>query len=164
MTIIVKNKQTLLYKDFIFKCCIGKNGFTRNKIEGDGKTPSGLFKIENLYFREDRLKKPKTKIKCIRIKRSMGWCNDIKKEKIYNKLITRRKNVRNEKLFRKDYKYNLLLPIKYNWHNPKVPKGSAIFIHITKNYKPTAGCIGLSYKDLLILIRLINRKTKIKIR
>ena len=49
MTIIVKNKQTLLYKDFVFKCCIGKNGFTKNKIEGDGKTPSGLFKIENLF-------------------------------------------------------------------------------------------------------------------
>ena len=60
-------------------------------------------------------------------------------------------------------KYNLLLPIKYNWSKRQPGKGSAIFIHLTKNYKPTAGCIGLLEKDFLILIRLINKNTKIKI-
>ena len=68
-----------------------------------------------------------------------------------------------EKLFRNDYKYDYLIPIKYNWKNPKIGKGSAIFIHLTKNYKPTAGCIGLSEKDFLIMIKLINTKTKIQI-
>ena len=43
MTIILKNKQTLSYKDFIFKCSIGKNGLTKIKKEGDKKTPKGLF-------------------------------------------------------------------------------------------------------------------------
>ena len=47
--------------------------------------------------------------------------------------------------------------------NIKPNKGSAIFIHLTKNYKPTAGCIALKKKDFLILIKLINKKTKIKI-
>ena len=41
--------------------------------------------------------------------------------------------------------------------------GSAIFIHLTKNYKPTAGCIALSKKDFLVLIKLINKNTKIRI-
>ena len=93
----------------------------------------------------------------------MGWCNDIKYKKYYNKLVNIRNKVKHEKLYRKDYKYDFLIPIKYNWHKPNIPKGSAIFIHLTKNYKPTAGCIGLSKKDFLILIKLINRKTKIKI-
>ena len=56
-----------------------------------------------------------------------------------------------------------MLPIKYNWNKTKLGSGSAIFIHLTKNYKPTAGCIGLSEKDFLILIKLITINTKIEI-
>ena len=50
MTILIKNKHTLKVGEFIFKCCIGKNGSTKDKKEGDKKTPKGTFKIENLYF------------------------------------------------------------------------------------------------------------------
>jgi L,D-peptidoglycan transpeptidase YkuD (ErfK/YbiS/YcfS/YnhG family) len=92
----------------------------------------------------------------------MGWCNDID-SKFYNKKIKIKKKVRYEKLFRNDYKYNYLIPIKYNWVNPKKNKGSAIFIHLTKNYNPTAGCIALSLKDFLILVKLIKKNTKIRI-
>ena len=42
-------------------------------------------------------------------------------------------------------------------------KGSAVFIHLTKNYKPTAGCVALKRKDFEILLKLIDKKTKIKI-
>ena len=45
----------------------------------------------------------------------------------------------------------------------KLGLGSAIFIHLTKNYIPTAGCIGLAEKDFLILIKLIKKNTFIKI-
>ena len=38
MTILVKNKHTLLIDEFKFKCCIGKNGSTKSKREGDKKT------------------------------------------------------------------------------------------------------------------------------
>ena len=51
MTIIIKNKETLIFKDFSFKCCIGKSGITNNKIEGDKKTPKGLFSLGSVYFR-----------------------------------------------------------------------------------------------------------------
>ena len=93
----------------------------------------------------------------------MGWCNDIRSKKKYNKLINIKTKLKYEKLFRKDYKYDYLLPIKYNWKNIKIGNGSAIFIHLTKNYQPTAGCIGVSEKDFLILLKLINKNTKIKI-
>ena len=66
-------------------------------------------------------------------------------------------------MFRNDYKYDYVLPINYNSKNIQIGKGSAIFIHTTKNYKPTAGCIALQRKDFLILLKLINKKTKIKI-
>ena len=92
----------------------------------------------------------------------MAWCNDVNHKK-YNKLIKINNKIGYEKLFRKDYKYDFLLPIKYNYNKSIPKKGSAIFIHLTKNYQPTAGCIALSKKDFLILIKLVNKKTKIRI-
>ena len=163
MTIFVKNKHTLQLDEFKFKCCIGKNGSSINKKEGDKKTPKGIFKIENLYFREDRKKKPVTLLKCIEIKKNMGWCNDVRFSKKYNKLFKIEKKVKHEKLKRKDYKYDLIIPIKYNFKRPIAGLGSCIFIHLTKNYKPTAGCIALQKKDFLIMLQLINKNTQIKI-
>ena len=163
MIIFVKNKHTLQIDEFKFKCCIGKKGLTSSKKEGDKKTPRGTFKIENLYFRKDRREKPLTLLKCIKIKKNMGWCDDIRYPEKYNKLIKIEKKIRHEKLKRKDYKYNLLIPIKYNFTKPITGMGSCIFIHLTKNYTPTAGCIGLKEKDFLILLKLINKNSKIKI-
>ena len=163
MTILVKNKHTLKIDEFSFKCCIGKNGSSKNKKEGDKKTPKGTFQLENLYYRKDRIKKPITKLRCIEIKKNMGWCNDISFQNKYNKLIKINKKIRHEKLKRKDYKYNLLIPIKYNFMKPVVGLGSCIFIHLTNNYNPTAGCIALKKKDFLIFLKLIKRNTKIKI-
>ena len=162
MSIKIKNKYTLLFDEFEFKCCIGTCGFTSDKYEGDKKTPTGLFSLGNLYYRSDKVGKPKTKLKCIKIQKNMGWCNDIN-SKFYNKEIKIKKKVKYEKLFRNDYKYDYLIPIKYNWLKPKRKKGSAIFIHLTKNYNPTAGCIALSLKDFLILVKLIKKNTKIRI-
>jgi len=63
MTIIIKNKETLIYKEFIFRCTIGKKGFTRNKIEGDKKTPKGIFSLGPVFYRKDRVKNLVTKLK-----------------------------------------------------------------------------------------------------
>lgn len=161
MTIILKNKETLKFDDFYFKCTIGKKGLSFNKKEGDLKTPKGNFKIGNLYYRADRINKPLTKLKTIPIQKNMGWCNDINNKKKYNKLVKISKNIKYEKMYRYDNKYDLVLPIKYNFHQPKLGKGSAIFLHLTKNYKNTAGCIALSKKDFLILLKLIKRNTNI---
>ena len=163
MTIILKNKETLKYDDFFLKCCIGKNGLTKSKIEGDKKTPKGIFSLGNLYFRKDRNSKPNTKLKCIPINKEMGWCDDPKNKKYYNKLINVNKKIRHEKLFRKDSKYDFLIPINYNTKQTRLGKGSAIFIHLTNNFKPTEGCIALKKKEFLILLKLIDKNTKIKI-
>ena len=163
MIILVKNKHTLQIDEFKFRCCIGKKGSTRNKKEGDKKTPKGTFEIENLYFRKDRKKQLSTSLKCIEIKKNMGWCDDIHYPKKYNKLIKIKKKIKHEKMRRKDYKYDLLIPIKYNFKKPMVGRGSCIFLHLTKDYKPTAGCIALKEKDFLIMTKLINKKSIIKI-
>ncbi len=162
MIIYLKNKHSLKVGDFLFDCCVGKSGISYKKIEGDKKTPKGLYDIGDLYFRKDKVKNFFTKLKCKEIKKNMGWCDDVLNKK-YNKLIKTKKNVKHEKLFRTDNKYDLLIPIKYNFKKPKKGRGSCIFIHLTQNYKPTNGCIALKKKDFLIMLKLIDKRTKISI-
>ena len=162
MLLTVKNKETLIIDDFIFRCSKGKNGIKKKKIEGDKATPRGKFSLGRLYYRADRVQKPLTKIPIRIITKNMGWCDD-PKSKYYNEEIKISKKLKYEKLFRKDHLYNYLIVINYNTKKTISNKGSAIFIHLTKKYKKTAGCIGVKQKDFLILLKLINRKTKIKI-
>jgi len=162
MLINLKNKETLTCDEFSFRCSIGKNGLTSKKKEGDKKTPKGIFSLGPLFYRRDKNKEPQTKIKKIVINRKMGWCDDGTHEK-YNKLIKIKKNIKHEKMFRNDDKYDFLIPINYNTYATKKNKGSAIFIHLTKNYQKTLGCIALKKNDFLILLKLINKNTKIKI-
>ena len=163
MTIVLKNKASLQFDDFVFPCAIGKKGLAKNKFEGDKKTPIGTYSLGNLYYRKDRNPKPLTKLKCIPIEKDMGWCDDIKSKKNYNKLIKVNKKIRYEKLFRKDYKYDFMIPINYNSKRIKLGKGSAIFLHLTKNFNSTLGCVAIKKKDFLILLKLINKKTKIRL-
>ena len=93
----------------------------------------------------------------------MGWCDDVYNKKNYNKLVQINEDIKCEKLYRNDNKYDFLIPVQYNSKKIIPGKGSAIFIHLTNNYKYTDGCIALKKNDFLILIKLINKKTKIKI-
>ena len=163
MIILLENKHSLQVDEFKFKCCIGKKGLSLNKKEGDKKTPKGIFSLENVYYRKDRIDRPDTKLKCIQIKNNMGWCDDTNYATMYNKLITTPNKAKHEKLFRTDNKYDLLIPIKYNFNNPIPGLGSCIFLHLTNNYKPTAGCIALKKNDFFIMLKLLNKNSKIKI-
>ena len=161
MLIKLKNKDTLIFDEFKFKCAIGKNGLKKNKIEGDKSTPKGIFSLGKLYYRSDRVPKPETNLTTKKITKNLGWC-DISNNKYYNQEVSSLKNVNKEKFFRKDNKYDYLIIINYNKNKIK-NKGSAIFIHLTRNYKATNGCIAVNKNDFLILAKLINKKTHIKL-
>ena len=91
----------------------------------------------------------------------MAWCDNPKHKKYNEEIKTSNKNLK-ESLYRYDHKYDYIISIGHN--KRKIPgKGSAIFIHLTNNYKPTAGCVALKKKDFQILLKLIDKKTKIKI-
>ena len=161
MIIHVKNKNTLIIDDFNLKCCVGKNGLNYNKKEGDNSTPKGLFNLKKLYYRNDRVGTPKCKLSKKIIKDDMAWCDDSNHKK-YNEEIKSHNKRLKENLYRRDHKYDYIITIDHN--NSKIPNnGSAVFIHLTNNYAPTAGCVALKRKDFEILLKLINKKTKIKI-
>jgi len=161
--IIVKNSGFLRYKNLKFRCALGKAGIKRKVKEGDNITPKGIFKIIKIYYRPDKIKDIETPIKKIKVKKNMGWCDD-PNSIYYNKQIKLPSKFSHEKLYRRDNLYDLFLVLNYNTNPIVKNKGSAIFIHITKDsYKKTKGCIALKKDDLIQLVSKISKNTKIKI-
>ena len=162
MNIKIK-KHFLYYKGYKLKCAVGKSGITNNKKEGDLSTPKGTYKINALYYRSDKIKKFKCKIKQRVIKKNMGWCDDINSNK-YNKEINFPFKFKAEKLHRKDNIYDIFINIKYNTQPTLKGGGSAIFLHLAKkNYKPTEGCVAISKKKFFKILPYIKKNTKIVI-
>ena len=161
--IIVKKSGYLKYKNFKFRCALGKNGIKKKIKEGDNITPKGIFRITKIYYRHDRIGNLKTLIKKTKIKKNIGWCDD-SKSNFYNQQIKLPNRFNYEKLYRNDRIYDLLAVLNYNTNPVVKNKGSAIFIHIARNnYKPTAGCVALKKGDLIKLLQTIKKNTKIKI-
>ena len=160
--IIVTNK-VLKYKNFLYKCAIGKNGITNSKIEGDKCTPSGIYSIEKIYYREDRLSMPKLDFQSIPINKNSGWCDDIRST-YYNKFIKFPFSYSAEFLYREDDIYNIICIISYNTNPIIKNKGSAIFLHVANtDYSETAGCLALKQNDLIELLQNIDLDTKINV-
>ena len=159
--IIINKSGYLKYKNFKFKCALGKAGIGKKGMEGDNITPEGVFRIVRIYYRKDRLMKLSSKFTLIEITKSMGWCDDPKSKK-YNQPIRLPTKYSHEILYRRDNIYDLILVLNYNIKPTIKNKGSAIFIHIAKkNYKKTAGCIALKKSDLIFLVKEINKNTKV---
>jgi L,D-peptidoglycan transpeptidase YkuD (ErfK/YbiS/YcfS/YnhG family) len=161
---IIINKFGLIkYKNFKFRCALGKAGIGEKKREGDNVTPTGTFKIVKIYYRSDRIKKISSKFRTIEITKNMGWCDD-PNSKNYNQLINLPSKYGHEKLFKKNNIYDIIVVLNYNMKPVVKNKGSAIFIHVAKkNYQPTQGCISLKKNDLLKILSKINKNIKIKV-
>ncbi len=160
MNIILKNKY-LYIDNYKLRCSIGKRGITSNKKERDGKTPKGSFILKSIFYRKDKIFNLKSSLKKKVITKNMGWCDDAT-SKFYNKLIRFPFYKRAEKLWLKERMYDVIIIINYNLKPVVKNKGSAIFLHIAKkNYSPTRGCIAINKKDMFLLAKKINRKTKI---
>jgi L,D-peptidoglycan transpeptidase YkuD (ErfK/YbiS/YcfS/YnhG family) len=161
--IIVKKTGYLKYKNFKFRCALGKGGIKKKVKEGDNITPKGIFKIIKIYYRPDKINKIISSIKKIKIKKNMGWCDD-PSSSYYNKQVKLPSKYNHERLYRKDNLYDLILVLNYNTNPIIKNKGSAIFLHIAKKkYQPTKGCIAFKKQDLIQLTSVIKKNTKIKL-
>ena len=161
--IIINKSGFLKYKNFKFRCALGRGGIKRKIKEGDNITPKGTYRITKLYYRADRIKKIETLLKKIEIKKNMGWCDDPKSNN-YNKQIKIPTRFSYEALYRNDTIYDIVLVLNYNTNPTIKNKGSAIFVHVgNKFYKKTRGCVALKKDHLIKLISQIKKNTKIKI-
>ncbi len=158
MDIILKNKIIYL-NDYKIKCAVGKRGIKSKKREGDKCTPRVRLKLRYIFYRKDRVRKIKSKLNLIPLKKNYGWCDDVK-SKLYNKFVKLPCKYKTEKLYLNNNTYDFVIVTDYNTKPIKKGKGSAIFIHVAKKkLTPTLGCIALSKKDLKYLVSTIKHNT-----
>jgi L,D-peptidoglycan transpeptidase YkuD (ErfK/YbiS/YcfS/YnhG family) len=142
------SRGTLKIGQTIFPCLLGKSGRRFAKREGDSASPKGKWKLEQLYFRPDKMGRPKSKLKTKSLKPSDGWC-DAAGHGQYNRFVPLPFKASHENLWRKDRAYDLVATTDHNQRPRKQFGGSAIFLHvIDKGATGTEGCIALSEKHL----------------
>ena len=169
----LNNKYFLKAGNKAFRCQIGERGLEKaaKKLEGDKTTPIGKWYLKSLYYRPDKILRPKLKkknvIKINKITKNCGWCDDIR-SLFYNKYININNfqllNSKHEKLWRQDEAYDIIIVISHNVKPIIKNKGSAIFIHCSfLDNSNTGGCIALKKKDLLFLVKNLRDHTFINI-
>lgn len=142
---------------------IGKNGLTKNKQEGDKKTPIGEFEL-GIILNMHKNGINKNNMQYTKITDNMYWVDDVN-SKYYNQLVNIQEVEREfksaEHLIEYKTQYEYLIEIKTNPNN--IPnKGSAIFLHCT-NSIPTAGCISINSQAMKEIISNISKNAKIVI-
>jgi L,D-peptidoglycan transpeptidase YkuD (ErfK/YbiS/YcfS/YnhG family) len=138
------------------RAALGRAAIKTLKREGDGGTPLGRLPFREVFYRADRGARPPTRLPCRPIRAADAWCDD-PKHPSYNRLIKRSDMRGAESLRRADHIYDVVVVLGYN-DCPRVRgKGSAIFMHLARaGYTPTDGCIALSRRDLLALLRRVG--------
>jgi len=137
---------------------IGKNGFAPSlaKREGDGKSPTGIFRLGKLYTYEKELK---TLLDYQETTADDKWIDDPNSTD-YNTHVTgftTAKSYENLLLSNDAYKYCMV--IEYNTNPIIKGKGSAIFFHLAVK-KPyfTAGCVAIDEENMKLMVNWLDPK------
>jgi L,D-peptidoglycan transpeptidase YkuD (ErfK/YbiS/YcfS/YnhG family) len=142
---------------------LGRSGIMANKREGDGGTPRGRFRLVRLWWRADRLPRPRTFLPTRRIRIGDGWCED-PRDRHYNKPIHVPQKSEGDRLARTDRLYDFIIELDHNTRPRIAGRGSAVFVHVARqNFSPTAGCVALEFASLRRLLSRLSRKTRIAI-
>jgi L,D-peptidoglycan transpeptidase YkuD (ErfK/YbiS/YcfS/YnhG family) len=145
------------------RVALGLKGVKADKREGDGGTPRGRFRPVRLWWRADRLPRPRTLLPARRISRDDAWCED-PHDRRYNRAFRRSANEPGDRLRRQDGLYDMMIEIDHNSRPRIAGRGSAVFIHLARpGFTPTAGCLALSGRDLRTLLGRLSTKTRISI-
>lgn len=163
MTQLVVKGNILHFRGVQYRCAIGKGGFSNDKREGDGCTPTGVFALRECWYRLDRSPPPQTSLPLKIIHENDGWCDDSESPD-YNTHVKLPYHYSHEKLWRADHVYDLIVPIGYNDDLIITGRGSAIFMHLAHdNYKPTEGCVALERRDFMTILAQLSTQTTIEI-
>jgi L,D-peptidoglycan transpeptidase YkuD (ErfK/YbiS/YcfS/YnhG family) len=142
-------------------CALGRAGWRAMKREGDGATPVGCFALRRLYYRPDRLRRPRTGLPVSPLRPEDGWCDAVG-DRNYNRKIKHPYPASAERLWRDDGLYDLVVALDHNTRPRVQGAGSAVFLHIARpGYLPTAGCIALARPHLLRLLEAVRRGTAV---
>ena len=142
---------------------LGRGGVRANKREGDGSTPRGTFRLKRLWWRADRMARPRTLLPMRAIRPDDGWCED-PGDRRYNQPIRVPERSAADRLWRGDRLYDLIVELDHNTRPRIAGRGSAVFVHIARTgFAPTAGCIALTPPALRQLVTRTGPRTRIVI-
>jgi L,D-peptidoglycan transpeptidase YkuD (ErfK/YbiS/YcfS/YnhG family) len=146
-----------------FPVALGRGGILANKREGDGGTPRGRFRLKQLWWRADRITRPRTGLPVRPIGPADAWSED-PADRRYNRPVRRPEGEPGDRLMREDGLYDLIIEIDHNDRPRIAGRGSAVFIHVARaGFRPTAGCVALKRNDLLRLLERLSPRTWIQI-
>jgi L,D-peptidoglycan transpeptidase YkuD (ErfK/YbiS/YcfS/YnhG family) len=147
----------------VLPVALGRTGIRANKLEGDGSTPRGKFRLLRLWYRADRHPRPRTSQPVRRITPDIAWCED-PRDRRYNRPFRRLDGEPGDRLRREDNLYDFVIEIDHNARPRIARRGSAVFIHVARaGLKPTAGCVALPVTRLRALLEHIGPQTRIEI-
>lgn len=148
------------------RCALGRGGVIAAdaKVEGDGKSPAGVWPIRRVLWRPDRGPRPTTAFPVEAIAPTDGWCDDAG-DSAYNRPVTLPYPASCETMWREDELYDIVVVLAHNDDPPVPGKGSAIFLHCAKSgYPPTEGCVALARADVEALLAAATLGDAVEIR
>ena len=139
----------------------GRKGFAAPgaKREGDQKSPTGFFRMGQLFCYE---KEVDTRMPFIHTTPEDKWIDDPESPD-YNRYIRGTTSAKSyEKLLLNGNDYRYCMAIEYNTHPVVKGKGSAIFLHLSegKTINSSSGCVVLLQKDMEGLLKWMKPELK----
>lgn len=152
--LLKRNKSTWQQVFPKIKANVGSKGISNNKIEGDDKTPAGLFSLGTTFGYESIT----LKINYRQITASDKFIDD-PNDPQYNQWVHGKTNANSyENMLRDDgiYKYGVV--INYNMNPVVKGRGSAIFMHIWYGYGiGSIGCVTMSKDNILRILKWLDK-------
>jgi L,D-peptidoglycan transpeptidase YkuD (ErfK/YbiS/YcfS/YnhG family) len=143
---------------------LGRAGVTGRKTEGDGATPRGRLPLRRLWFRADKVARPTTGLPLRKTRKDDLWC-DAPGDRNYNRPVRAPYPASHEEMWRPDDVYDYVVELGWNDRPRLQGRGSAIFMHLARpGFKPTAGCVALTRRDMQRLLPLLGPGTVMVVR
>lgn len=152
-----RRKGFLIAGGAIFPCALGRSGIVVDKREGDGGTPRARLPLRRVFYRADRMPRPRTVLKLRAVTPCDAWCDDMN-DRRYNRLIDRPPGMAEERLARADHLYDVIVELGWNDDPVIRGRGSAIFWHLPRaGFTPTAGCVAVERHVFQKLLPRLSR-------
>ncbi len=140
---------------------IGRNGFAPpgEKREGDGRTPSGLFRLGTAFGYDEKID---TRMPYRQALPDDVWIDDVN-DPGYNRWVKQSETraVSFERMRRADDLYKFGLVIEYNTDPVVFGHGSAIFFHVWAGPRSTtAGCVAAKEEDVRKILAWLDPEAR----
>lgn len=158
LVVLEKKDNRWLVKQGPIEAGIGKKGFAvrNSKVEGDGKSPTGIFKLGKLFSYE---KQEAILLENQQTTKEDKWIDDVNSPDYNTHVIGETDAKSYENLLLKNDLYKYCMVIEYNTNPIIKGKGSAIFFHLgIKRPFFTTGCVAIDESNMKAIIHWLDPK------